>query len=158
MLDADVHAASADARFRVTVESGAMRLVLAKARAAGDRETGGILIGHIDSNGRAVVQEATGKPRGSIFGWYTFVRKTRGLASLLKTRWQESQHYLGEWHSHPGALPTPSEQDRATMRAIARDDGYCCPEPILLIVGTRNDSTEISITVFPRNEQSVLLR
>ncbi|WP_352875329.1 Mov34/MPN/PAD-1 family protein [Mesorhizobium sp. M0959] len=158
MAEADIHAESADARFRVTVEAGAICLILSNTRAAKSRETGGILIGHIDSDGRAVIREATGKPRSSIFGWYTFVRKTSGLAALLKKQWRENQYYLGEWHSHPSAPPTPSGQDRSTMRAIAGDNGYCCPEPILLIVGGRDDSREISITVFLRNGQAVQLR
>ncbi|OHV86680.1 Mov34/MPN/PAD-1 family protein [Mesorhizobium sp. ORS 3428] len=158
MADAAIQAQSADARFRVIVETGALDLMLSNTRAAKDRETGGILIGHIDNEGRAVIREATGKPRGSIFGWYTFVRKTAGLGALLKRRWRENQYYLGEWHSHPGMPPVPGGQDRSTMRAIAADGAYCCPEPILLIVGGRDGSREISITVFLSNGDAVQLR
>ncbi|WP_010657912.1 Mov34/MPN/PAD-1 family protein [Brucella anthropi] len=157
MCKGGIYAVSADDLYRVTIESDALRTIIEHSNRAGMNETGGILIGHINGTGQAIISEVTGKPRGSMFGRFTFVRKTAGLASLLRTRWLDKRYYLGEWHSHPGAEPNPSERDRQSMRTISSDEGYCCPEPILLILGHRAGRPAITLTVFPRDCDDVCL-
>ncbi|NTF49067.1 Mov34/MPN/PAD-1 family protein [Rhizobium rhizogenes] len=157
MLDDDHHFTSTDLRFHVVVREEVARFIVDSAIKAKNNETGGILIGHIDDNGRATIAEATSKPRGSKFTWRTFVRAPTGLMALLKSRWEEKQYYLGEWHSHPGSSPEPSGQDRSSMVAIAADLKYNCKEPILIIVGTKASGTKLSVTVFPRRERDVRL-
>lgn len=43
--------------------------------------------------------------------------------------------YLGDWHTHPGAAPTPSARDRRTLHAISRHPPARCPQPIMIILG-----------------------
>ncbi|UKA54509.1 Mov34/MPN/PAD-1 family protein [Arthrobacter sp. FW305-BF8] len=43
--------------------------------------------------------------------------------------------YLGDWHTHPGAFPTPGARDLETLQAIARHSPARCPEPIMVIIG-----------------------
>jgi len=158
MVEVGIRAVSADRRFMVAVEREPLAYMIATAHAANQMETGGVLIGFIDANGQAVIREATGKPRGSQFTWRTFLRKTDGLAALLKSRWSKNEHYLGEWHSHPGGSPSPSAQDIATMKGISLDPKYYCSEPILIIVGTRHGTAELSIHVFPKGVSELVLR
>jgi hypothetical protein len=76
-----------------------------------------------------------------------FFRGVAGLQKLLDRLWRSDEsHYLGEWHYHPASDTTPSNQDLRQLRAIASDPSYCCPEPILLIVGV-GDPIESSIRV-----------
>ena len=150
-----IKAASADRRFAVTIEAKPVEVMIKTSQMAMRNETGGILIGYIKADGSAVIREATGKPRGSRFTSWTFLRKNDGLKPLLKERWIRNEHYLGEWHSHPGGTSTPSEQDRATMVAIASDEAYQCLAPILVIVATQGREVRLSLTVFPRNESEV---
>jgi hypothetical protein len=94
------------------------------------------LIGrYAPSHDLAIVEEATPPPEGSRAGRSSFHRSPNGLSQLLATRWLEGLYYLGEWHFHPSGSPEPSGQDVRAMRAIALDEGYRCPEPLLLIVG-----------------------
>ena len=139
-----------DGRLRVWVSSVALATLLSTAGRAGRCETGGILIGRYDADGwTAEVVEATSRPRGSRSGWWWFKRGNAGLAELLEARWGDGVHYLGEWHFHPGAAPTPSATDRRSMRRIATDPAYQCHQPILIILGGKVDATwELSVTVF----------
>jgi integrative and conjugative element protein (TIGR02256 family) len=117
---------------------------------ARNHETGGILIGEYLDGGQTVrITEVTGMPEDSQFGRAWFKRGQQGLVSLLRDRWAIGQHYVGEWHSHPGGSAEPSHSDIAAMRKIAQDPLYRCNAPILLVVGGRPpDSFSISLTVF----------
>jgi len=157
MCSTDLKAASSDCRFTVILKKAALSAIRESTRRAKNCETGGILIGMVENSGQAIVVEATSKPKGSIFTWRSFLRKRDGLESLLKSRWEQNLYYLGEWHSHPGGSPVPSEQDRTTMRGIATSEDYRCSTPILVILGTAEGLETLSVTVFPKGERDVAL-
>lgn len=133
----------------VWVSPSAITAMIDAATSAGRSETGGILIGRYGPEGWIVdVVEATPKPKGSRSGWFWFQRSNAGLAALLEERWRDGLHYLGEWHFHPAGAPTPSSSDIRAMRAIAGDDAYHCPAPILVILGSANSNWLFSATLF----------
>lgn len=106
------------------------------ATAAGRKETGGILIGHYKQNqSLAMITEFTSSPPDSKKSYTWFTRGTQGLKELLNDNWVKGRYYIGEWHFHPYASPTPSRQDINEMKTIAKSKAYNCPEPILLIIG-----------------------
>jgi len=114
---------------------------------AGRFETGGILIGEYFDQGTAVrITEITTMPSDSLFGRSWFKRGRKGLDAILRDRWKQGQHYIGEWHSHPGGSPEPSEPDISAMRRIATDPLYQCKSPVLLVVGG-NPPGSFSISV-----------
>ncbi len=146
---------SHDDRFSVSISESAIQVMLVACTQSGGKETGGILIGKLDPTGStALVLQATPKPRDSAFSWFWFRRGVKGLKQLLAERWTAGQHYLGEWHYHPGGSPEPSEPDYEAMAKIAGDGRYQCREPILVIVGgTSPDRWQLSVSVTPLDEQ-----
>ena len=144
-------------RFRILVDQAALLQMVQYSAQAGARETGGILIGsHQVSTGAAVITEATLGPQDSEAGPTTFRRGVKGLRALLQQRWRHGDHYLGEWHFHPGGSAQPSFCDNRAMARIARSTRYVCREPILVVIGGRpQDHWDISVSVFPANEKSV---
>ena len=145
---------SLDDRFNVVISNSALQAIIDECAQAGRKETGGILIGRIDPSGdTAVVIEATPKPKGSGFGLFWFKRSPTGLKQLLAERWNRGQHYLGEWHFHPGGSPEPSGSDYHTMEKIAADQSYQAHEPILIIMGGKPpERWQVSVTVMPIGE------
>jgi hypothetical protein len=145
---------SSDGRFRVVMSPAAITQMICACSEAGRKETGGILIGRIEDGGaNATVFEATPKPKDSGFGWFWFKRGTKGLRQILDQRWAVGQHYLGEWHFHPGGSPEPSGPDYEAMEKISGDPRYQLPEPILVIMGGSPPSSwQLSVTVSPRGE------
>lgn len=146
--------------YRVCLAPSAADAMVAASVTAGRRETGGILIGRHASDGWTVeVAEATPKPKGSIAGWFSFRRGHDGLQRLLESRWLRGEHYLGEWHFHPGAAPAPSCSDNMAMEQISLDPAYACVEPLLIIIGGKPpDRFEISATIYPRGAAIPLRR
>lgn len=128
---------SPDRRFGLLLPEAVVRELLGHCVEADGVETGGILLGRytpeLDS---AEVTVVTGAPADSRAGRTWFHRGTVGLQRLVGRLWRDQrEYYLGEWHYHPSAAPTPSGTDVTQMRMIATDPARACPEPILVIVG-----------------------
>jgi integrative and conjugative element protein (TIGR02256 family) len=80
------------------------------------RETGGVLLGIIDTSRRTVkVVRALAEPADSSGTVTGFERGVSGLAAAVKEASERSLHqlrYVGEWHSHPAGSSTyPSATD-----------------------------------------------
>lgn len=145
-----------DARFGLQIPASLVESILTHCRDAGEIETGGILIGkYTGRQDCAVVDQVTGPPEDSEATRTRFRRGTANLQRLLDRLWRrERRYYLGEWHFHPGAAPDPSGVDHRQLRSIARDPGYSCPEPILLIIGGNPSSDWAAAAfVFPEGDQ-----
>lgn len=127
--------------------------------AARRHETGGVLIGRYEDDGRAaVIEEATDRPEGSLFGTFRFGRGSTGLTELLQDRWATGRHYLGEWHFHPSGSPQPSGRDHRTMKGIALQGRYHCDAPLLLILGQNTEGApHLSLHVYPRGADPIRL-
>lgn len=151
--------ANGDDFVSVWISPDAITAMIDAATLADRSETGGILIGRYGPDGWvADVVEATPKPKGSRSGWFWFQRSNAGLTALLEDRWRDGLHYLGEWHFHPGGAPTPSGSDIRAMRAIAGDDAYRCPAPILVILGSATSNWSFSATLFREGQVVKLAR
>lgn len=125
---------------------------VALAVRAGRHETGGIILGrYVPTHDCAEISELLPPPAGSRATPTSFHRAKEGLFALLQARWRDGTYYLGEWHSHPFAAPTPSAADVAQLQSIATDPRYRCPEPLLLILGADlRKAPRISVHVCPR--------
>lgn len=105
------------------------------------REAGGVLLGryllHTDD---VVVDQITVPLKSDLRTRSGFVRGTMGHQEVVNRVWEASNgacHYLGEWHTHPEAKPSPSSIDTANWRRLLlhyRAD----PDPLyFVIVGTQ---------------------
>lgn len=149
---------SQDQKYSVCISETIMEDVLRFIGSASKNETGGILIGSYNEvHDRASVTCVLGPTADSKSGRTWFYRGVKNLQAKINDLWKRKQYYLGEWHYHPDAPPSPSFQDNEQMWSISRDRKYKCPEPILLIVGGSIRSYEIRIFVFPKAEKQVEL-
>ena len=123
---------------RIVLPSSLERLLSMALKQAGQRETGGILMGEfLDSETYRVcdltVQDYGGTPS-------SFVRALPGVPRKLKRFFRRTKHdytrfnYLGEWHSHPSYPTIPSPHDSETMWDIVQDPRVGANFAVLLIV------------------------
>jgi integrative and conjugative element protein (TIGR02256 family) len=84
--------------------------------APGRREAGGVLLGrHIAGSADVVVDEVTTPMPGDRRRRFGFFRAAHRHQQAIDQAWKDSagtSGYLGEWHTHPEPLPTPSLIDR----------------------------------------------
>lgn len=133
----EIHLSSSDGRMQLRMDAHHVERILSHCEAAGQAETGGVLLGRYNiRRDTALVLDVLGPPQDSLSGSTWFQRGTQGVQRILERLWSSrKEHYLGEWHFHPYAAPTPSRVDYAQMIEIATSPSWRCPEPVLLIIG-----------------------
>ncbi|HEX2093384.1 MAG TPA: Mov34/MPN/PAD-1 family protein [Longimicrobiaceae bacterium] len=103
-------------------------------------EAGGVLLGrHIADSLDVVVDEVTVPMRGDRRERYRFWRAHEPHQGVIDRAWRESGGtctYLGEWHTHPEPVPTPSKVDRNDWRRKLREDRFS-GIVFFVILGTR---------------------
>lgn len=115
----------------------------APARTDG-RETGGVLLGWRDALDIVVEHVIGAGPEAdhqrSSFqpdaGW-----QEARIAELYERSGRQLD-YLGDWHTHPGGTPHPSRRDERTLRHIASSPEARCPEPVMVIMGNRDNEVD----------------
>lgn len=146
---------SPDQRFGLEIKEKELSVILADCKASNGHETGGILVGqYTKSHDCAFITVVTTAPDDSAKRPMTFLRGFQGLTSILTDLWtKKKEYYLGEWHFHPFAAPTPSGTDIGQMHEIAGTVSYKCPEPVMLILGGDPEADyKIRAFVFPNSE------
>jgi integrative and conjugative element protein (TIGR02256 family) len=103
-------------------------------------EAGGVLLGrYLSDSDDVVVDDITEPMQGDKRGRYFFHRAQKAHQKAIEQAWRASngtRTYLGEWHTHPEALPTPSCVDTCDWRRKLRQDQYF-ERLFFFIVGTR---------------------
>lgn len=119
--------------------------MLEMAASAKPRETGGTLVGHYSEDHRvAFVTGALEAQIGARKERARFYRPPDDVDGQLARIYEESgglTHYLGEWHTHPDAAPTPSSTDLSTLRGLARSRSVATDTPFMIILGGKFKST-----------------
>jgi proteasome lid subunit RPN8/RPN11 len=120
---------------------------------AGDRETGGIVMGEHVGIDEFLVKEITVEPKLGTFA--SFLRSLSHALSSLNRFFQRTQYnyirynYMGEWHSHPCFPTTPSSKDISTMVDAINDKKIGANFLVLLIFKLNiSASIESTATVF----------
>jgi integrative and conjugative element protein (TIGR02256 family) len=107
----------------------------------GDNEAGGILLGNVykDHNEIATI---TTPGRLDKFGKLFFIRSKKGAQPRINRAWKKSYGtliYLGEWHTHSEANPTPSSEDK-TMIKKGREETIMEIDFLYLIIVGQNET------------------
>lgn len=103
-------------------------------------EAGGVLLGRfILDCADVVVDKVTCPMPGDRRGRYRFFRAARRHQQAVEQAWHGSNgtcNYLGEWHTHPEPLPSPSSEDLLGWRRKLRFDRVDSRVLYFVIVGT----------------------
>jgi integrative and conjugative element protein (TIGR02256 family) len=111
-------------------------------------ESGGLLFAEFDFP-RINVKEVS-PPHSSDKRWRTFFIPNRVLQRrLIRSRFKKALHFVGEWHTHPMAVPVPSKIDLESMTEAFSKSHHELNYFLMIIVG--NDSERLNLWVSAHN-------
>lgn len=100
-------------------------------------EVGGWLLGYSDEEEDAiVVTHATPPSRGTPFSIHISGRRHRRYFDQAWCASDGHVTFLGDWHTHPGGPPIPSERDEEAMQQVADDPDFGEGPTLIAIAAT----------------------
>jgi len=100
------------------------------------REAGGQLFARF-SGSETIIVDATPPTRSDRRRRTAFEPNRRAQHAEIRKRFDAGLHFVGDWHSHPEPVPSPSRLDLESMRDCIRQSQHDLKALVLVIVGTR---------------------
>ncbi|MCW3794470.1 Mov34/MPN/PAD-1 family protein [Paenibacillus sp. LS1] len=126
---------------KLKIDSAAVALMLHFRQMESETpESGGIMMGRIlEENSSPMIDEITVPMEGDIQSRTRFLRQAEHHQQIFTLKWEENEgrlFYLGEWHTHPERVPTPSSTDTKNWRKIFLSSNQSIDYLLFVIVGT----------------------
>jgi len=118
------------------------------------KEFGGLLIGYYSEDFKTCFIETTILPKKYKSSRYFFEREKEGLKLNLTNFYNSIPRliYVGEWHTHPDGIPSPSGTDMNAMIEIGESDDVNIENPLLLVLGINPSKMDVGAYVYSKNK------
>ena len=105
-------------------------------------ECGGVLLGRFIKESKDIIVDMVTKPmKGDKQTRYSFKRLSPLHQFIIDSEWNKSKgtcNYLGEWHTHPEPVPTPSRVDINDWKRKLKTDIFSSRFLYFVIAGTKS--------------------
>jgi len=122
-------------------EAPLLRMEEYKQDSRGKDEAGGVLLGRFIKKSKNIVVDRVTVPMiGDRRSRFEFIRNEKVHQRIITSAWNKSGgtiNYLGEWHTHPERVPSPSEKDLENWKNILRQGIFSSLYLYFVIVGTK---------------------
>lgn len=98
-------------------------------------EAGGQLFARFSENTIAI-EKATGPRRTDRRSIWSFFPDRLAERREIKTLFKQGLHFVGDWHTHPQARPSPSGTDIESIRDMFQQSRHELSDFLMVIVGT----------------------
>lgn len=109
-------------------------------------ESGGQLFGEIANDVITVTTATTPSPK-DLRSRFRFTRSRETEQAEIDQEFSNGFHYLGDWHTHPEIIPTPSRTDCIGARRLFRTSRHQLPNFLMVIVGTSNKLGDLYVAL-----------
>ena len=104
-----------------------------------DLEAGGQLFAKITKK-QILIKVATGPRKTDYRTRFGFIPDRIQEILEIKCNFRQELHYVGEWHTHPETIPTPSPTDITSIKTCFQKSKHELQWFLMIIVGTKSDS------------------
>ena len=119
------------------------------------REAGGQLFARFDGS-QILVVEATGPRRTDRRTRTSFVPDRRAEQKEISERHTRGLHFIGDWHTHPETIASPSETDFRNIAECFARSTHTLNGFVLIVVGRANSPDGLNVSVYDRGSRSRL--
>lgn len=118
------------------------------------KEFGGLLVGYYSEDFKTCFIEDSIIPMKYNSSQYFFERGKDGLRKTLTGLYNATPRliYVGEWHTHPDGIPSPSNTDLNAMIEIAESHEVNIANPILMILSVSDSEKRLGAFVFSKSK------
>jgi len=119
------------------------------------REAGGQLFARFEGS-NIIVAEATGPRASDRRTRLSYVPNRRAEQAEIVVRRSEGLHFIGDWHTHPEAVPSPSETDiRSILDCFSRST-HTLNAFVLIVVGQADPPDGLQVSVCNGTGRAIL--
>lgn len=115
-------------------EQALARFARSRQLGLGDREAGGQLFARADGKDIRIV-EATGLRLLDKRSRFSFRPDRKAEQGEIADRHSQGLHFVGDWHTHPEDIPTPSPRDVQSLADMFRRSTHRLNGMVMVIVG-----------------------
>lgn len=102
----------------------------------GSREAGGHLFARVEGSHIEIVHASGPEPK-DLRSRLVFAFRKKAAQRIIDARFAKGEHYVGDWHTHPEDIPSPSGIDQTTMASRFKHSDHGLQSMIFCIVGRR---------------------
>ena len=121
------------------------------------REAGGQLFARFDGDVQ-VIEKATGPRPSDKRSRRSYRPNLRAEQAEIFQMHEVGLHYVGDWHTHPERVPTPSYTDKHTMADCVAKSHHQLDGFLLFVVGTDEPPTGMHVTLVRPYSNIVLVQ
>ena len=114
-------------------------------------EAGGQLFGSLSSS-EIVIEKITGPRPADNRGRFHFEPDRRAEQREIKEMHKRDLHYVGDWHTHPELVPSPSGRDLRSIKECARKSTHGLNGFLLIVVGLAPFPKGLNVSLHNANE------
>ena len=118
-------------------------------------EAGGQLFGTFSGN-KITVTLATGPRPTDIRARYSYKPDRRAEQAEIDYAHKKGLFFLGDWHTHPESLPSPSAQDLSSIQEAFKKSTHHLNGFLLVIAGTQRLPSSLYVAIH-NDEETVRL-
>ena len=103
-------------------------------------EAGGVLMGYYIDDYSFYISDLTIPAQSDISSRFTFIRSFKNAQKIIAQFFKKSKGkkiYLGEWHTHPEKMPTPSSTDLNSFKKQLGTNELNSKCIFMIIIGTK---------------------
>lgn len=114
------------------------------------REAGGQLFARFDGI-LTQIQRATGPHVADCRSRFEYIPNRSTEHREIRQFFKQGLHFVGDWHTHPESIPTPSLQDLESIHKVFSKSHHELVGFVLVIVGTARWPDGLFVSVYGNN-------